>query len=250
MEVIEMTKADEVEMVEELKASFIQPHNHREATVLGFTTVLVGSIPVNITVREGWTEEGIDSIFDAMDYVGKLVDLRNGLVVTSNQYSTIEVNENGYVTGMRKIPTVYEKGQAQAAAQAGLTEPVNSPFAPGDDAPVETKAQPPKQYTQQAPQQAQGQPSNEIVFPVARIEWEKLSSTGNTTFRVYGGMYQKFGVVCYSEALQNAKFEIGGAGPGWGIQLEGQNWVAHCAIGENGTSPKKVVKFTNEKEPF
>ena len=118
----------------------------------------------------------IDSIFDGMDYIGKLVDLRNGLIVTSNQYSTIETDEEGYVTGMRKIPTVYEKGQPQAATQAGLTEPVNSPFAPGDDAPVETKAQAPQQRAQQAPQQAQRQnlTNGLVVFEVDHIIWASM----------------------------------------------------------------------------
>lgn len=241
---------EEVETEKTRKAYLIQPGGHREATVLGFTTVIVGNKVLNITIRAGWTEEEIDSMFNGLEYIGKHVDLQNGLFVTSNQFSYIETDEEGYATGMRKIPTVYEKGQAQATAQAGLTEPVNSPFAPGDDAP-HTPAQPAKQYTQPAPQQAQaaGQ-SNLIEFPVDRIEWAALSSTGNTTFRVFGGPYKKFGVVCYTEALQKAQLIKGGEGPGWVLGLEGKGYLAHCAVGENGTSPKKVVFFSKVDLPF
>lgn len=235
---------EEVETEKTKRAYLVVPNGHREATVLGFTTVLVGNKPLNITIRAGWTEKEIDSIFEGMDYIGKLVDQRNGLFVTSNQYSWVETDEEDYVVGMHKVPTVYEKGEAK---QAQPSEPVNSPFAPGDDAP----SQPVKQYTQPATQQTQtaGQGSY-IEFPVDRIEWAALSGTGNTTFRVFGGPYKKFGVVCYTEALQKAQLIKGGEGPGWVIDLEGKGYVAHCSIGENGTSPKKVVFFSQEKAPF
>lgn len=236
-EVVETEKAK--------KAYLVVPNGHREATVLAFTTVLVGNKPVNITLRAGWTEAEIDSIFDGMDYIGKLVDLRNGLFVTSNQYSWIKTDEEDYIEGLQKIPTVYENGPKQAQP----SEPVNSPFAPGDDAP-HTPAQP-KQYAQSAPQQAQATvQGNLIEFPVDRIEWAALSSTGNTTFKAYGGIYQKFGVVCYSEALQKAQLIKGGEGPGWVLNLEGKGYVAHCAVGENGTSPKKVLYFSKVDLPF
>lgn len=253
-QVIEIEE-EEVETEKVKKAYLVAPNGHREATVLAFTTVLVGNKPINITLRAGWTEAEIDSIFAGMEYIGKLVDLQNGLFVTSNQYSCIETDEEGYVTGMHKIPTVYDKGQTQAATQAGLTEPAG-PFAPGDDAPPKGAAsqqgtQPAKQYAQPAPQQAQGTaPSNLIEFPVDRIEWAALSSTGNTTFKAYGGIYQKFGVVCYSEALQKAQLIKGGEGPGWVLNLEGKGYVANCAIGENGTSPKKVLFFSKVDLPF
>lgn len=248
MSQVVLVDEEEIETEKARKAYLIQPNGHHEATVLAFTTVLVGNKPINITLRAGWTEAEIDSIFAGMEYIGKLVDLQNGLFVTSNQYSYIETDEEGYVTGAHKVPAVYDKEQAKAATQAGLTEPVNSPFAPGDDAPVETKAQAPKQYTQPAPSQAQA--TNRIEFAVERIEWEKLSGTGNTTFRVFGPQYPKFGVVCYSEALQAAKLIKGGEGPGWVLNLEGKGYVASCAIGENGTSPKKVVEFKKVELPF
>ncbi len=244
-QVIEIEE-EEVETEKVKKAYLVVPNGHREATVLAFTTVLVGNKPVNITLRAGWTEAEIDSIFEGMDYIGKLVDLRNGLFVTSNQYSWIKTDEEDYIEGMQKIPTVYESGPVKAAP----SEPVNSPFAPGDDAP-HTPTQAVKQYTQPAPQQAQETGQNSLIeFPVDRIEWAALSSTGNTTFKAYGGIYQKFGVVCYSEALQKAQLIKGGEGPGWVFNLEGKGYVAHCAVGENGTSPKKVVFFSKVELPF
>lgn len=245
-EIEKLFGADEAETVapEALEAHFVQPNGHSEATVLAFTTVLVGNMPVNITVRQGWTEAEIDSIFDGMDYINKLVDLRNGLIVTSNQYSTIEVDGDGYVTGMRKIQTVYESGQKSTP-----TEPVNSPFAPGDDAPVENRAQAPQQ---QAPQQAQ----DKIAFVVDRVEWASMAPSKSkpgqftTTFRVYDdkGHYNMYGVPCYPEALQKAGFDIGGATGGWVLNLAGQGWVAYCFPSENlnkygGYSPKKVAYF-------
>lgn len=241
-QVIEIEE-EEVETEKTKKAYLVVPNGHREATVLAFTTVLVGNKPVNITLRAGWTEAEIDSIFEGMDYIGKLVDLRNGLFVTSNQYSWIKTDEEDYIEGLQKIPTVYEGGQKSTQP----SEPVNSPFAPEDDAP----SQPAKQYTQPAQQQTQttGQ-SGYIEFPVERIEWAALSGTGNTTFRVFGGPYKKFGVVCYTEALQKAQLIKGGEGPGWGVDLDGKGFVAHCSIGENGTSPKKVLYFSKVDLPF
>lgn len=246
----------------EAEALLVQPREHREATVLAFTTFVIGNMPVNITIREGWTESEIDSIFDGMDYINKLVDLRNGLVVTSNQYSTIETDGDGYVTGMRKIQTVYDNGPKQAQP----SEPVNSPFAPGDDAPVENSAQAPQQRTQQAPQQAQ----DKIAFVVDRVEWASMAPSKSkpgqftTTFRVYDdkGHYSMYGVPCYPEALQKAGFDIGGATGGWVLNLAGQGWVAYCFPSENlnkygGYSPKKVAYFakgqpegTTQQNPF
>lgn len=245
-QVIEIEE-EEVETEKAKKAYLVVPNGHREATVLAFTTVLVGNKPINITLRAGWTEAEIDSIFAGMEYVGKLVDLQNGLFVTSNQYSYIETDEEGYVTGVHKVPAVYDKEQAKAAQPS---EPVNSPFAPGDDAPY-TPAQPAKQYAQPTQQQvASTGATTYIEFPVERIEWAALSGAGNTTFRVFGGPYQKFGVVCYSEALQKSQLIKGGEGPGWNVVLEGQGYVAHCSIGENGSSPKKVVFFSRVQLPF
>lgn len=238
----------------ETEVPSVQPREHHEATVLAFTTVLVGDKPLNITIRQGWTTDEIDSIFDGLDYIGKVVDLRCGVFVTSNQYSTIEVNENGYVTGMRKIPTVYENGPKLAQS----SEPVNSPFAPGDDAPVETKAQAPQQT---APKQG----SDLITFGVERVEWASMAPSKSkvgqftTTFRVYDdkGHFQMYGVPCYPEALQKAGFDIGGATAGWVLNLAGQGWTAHCFPSENLNkygeySPKKVAFFTQNKsvEPF
>lgn len=258
-EIGKLFNTDEAEEIvaSPLKVEFAQPREHSEATVLAFTTVLVGHIPVNITVREGWTEEAIDSMFSAMDYVGKLVDLRNGLVVTSNQYSTIDTDKEGYVIGMRSIPKVYENGPRQAQP----TEPVNSPFAPGEGV-SNAPAQAPQQRMQQAPQQAQGK-SDLIVFEVDRVEWASMmpskSKPGQftTTFRVYDtkGYYKNFGVVCYPEALQKAGFDIGGATGGWLLNLAGQGWSAHCfpsdKINQYGEHwPNKVAYFAQEKEPF
>lgn len=256
-QVIEIEE-EEVETEKAKKAYLVVPNGHREATVLAFTTVLVGNKPVNITLRAGWTEAEIDSIFEGMEYIGKLVDLRNGLFVTSNQYSYIETDEEDYVTGMRKIPATYDNAPAK---QAQPTEPVNSPFAPGDDAP-HTPAQPAKQYQQPAPQQGQGK-SDLIVFEVDRVEWASMmpskSKPGQftTTFRAYDakGYYKNFGVVCYPEALQKAGFDIGGATGGWTLNLAGQGWFAHCfpsdKINQYGEHwPNKVAYFTQEQAPF
>ena len=97
--------------------------------------------------------------------------------------------------------------------------------------------------------------SDLIVFPVDNIQWAGTAASKSkpgeflTTFRVHGGPFQKFGVVCYPEALQKAGFDIGGAGAGWGLNLEGQGWSAHALPGENtnaygNPSPKKVLYFS------
>ena len=57
---------EEVETEKTRKAYLIQPGGHREATVLGFTTVIVGNKVLNITIRAGWTDEEIDSMLNGL----------------------------------------------------------------------------------------------------------------------------------------------------------------------------------------
>lgn len=86
-----------------------------------------------------------------------------------------------------------------------------------------------------APAAQQKQPSAEQSFSATTIS--ATVSEGKTTWRVKGGQFEKFGVICYPEVLRAAQLELD---PTQVYSLNG--WTAYYAVKDDG-KPQKVTRL-------